>query len=65
MIASAIGYAAIKTTTSLAFPESLFVLVAWTTVWWLVVTWLTPPESEAHLVAFYLGQDLKAQVWAR
>jgi SSS family solute:Na+ symporter len=53
MIASAIGYAAIKTMTSLAFPDSLFVLVAWTTICWLAVTWLTPAEPEAHLVAFY------------
>lgn len=53
MVASAIGYAAIKMWTTLAFPESLFVLVAWTTTCWLIVTFLTPAEPEAHLIAFY------------
>jgi Na+/proline symporter len=53
MIAAAIAYAAIKTTTSLVFPYSLLAVVAITTVSWLVVTMLTSPEPEEHLVAFY------------
>lgn len=65
MIASAIGYAAIKTLTSLAFPESLFVLVAWTTVCWLVVTMVTPPEPEERLIAFYRRTHPDGPGWTR
>jgi Na+/proline symporter len=53
MIGAALGYAAVKTFTSLIFPYTLLVVVAWTTVCWLVVTLLTPPEPIEHLVAFY------------
>ena len=53
MIGAAVGYAAIKTFTTLVFPYTLLAVVAWTTVCWLVVTLLTPPEPMAHLIAFY------------
>jgi solute:Na+ symporter, SSS family len=53
MIAAAVGYAALKLFTTLAFPYTLLVVVAWTTVCWLVVTMMTAPEPEAHLIAFY------------
>jgi Na+/proline symporter len=53
MVGAAVGYAALKTFTTLAFPYTLLAVVAWTSVCWLVVTFLTPPEPEAHLVAFY------------
>ena len=36
-----------------AFPDSLFILVGWTTVIWLAVTWLTRPEDDATLDRFY------------
>jgi SSS family solute:Na+ symporter len=65
MISSAIGYAVIKSLTSLAFPESLFILVAWTTVCWLIVTWLTPPESDERLIAFYRRTRPEGPGWAR
>lgn len=35
------------------FPNSFFIIVAVTTVCWLAVTFLTRPESETTLVAFY------------
>jgi solute:Na+ symporter, SSS family len=65
MIASAIGYAVIKTSTSLAFPESLFALVAWTTVCWLAVTLLTPAEPDERLIAFYRRTRPEGPGWTR
>ncbi len=53
MVGAAIGYAALKVFTTLAFPYTLLIVVAWTTVCWIVVTFLTAPESDAHLVQFY------------
>ena len=53
MVAPAIGYLYLKAFTAIAFPDTLLYLVAWTTVWWLIVTVITGPEPEAHLVAFY------------
>lgn len=53
LVAPAVGFAYIKVFTALQFPETLIYLVTWTTAWWLFVTFLTPPEPEPHLVAFY------------
>lgn len=53
MVSAALGYAAVKTFTTLAFPYTLLAVVAWTTVSWLVVTFITSPEPEQHLVEFY------------
>ena len=53
MIAPALGFLYLKLFTAIAFPYTLLYLVAWTTVCWLAVTLATPPEAEAHLVAFY------------
>ncbi len=38
---------------TVAFPNSLFILVGWSTVVWLAVTWLTKPEDDATLDRFY------------
>lgn len=53
MVAPAAGFLFLRLFTTIAFPYTLLYLVAWTTVCWLVVTLLTPPEPQAHLVAFY------------
>ncbi len=53
MVAPAIGFLYLKLFTSIAFPYTLLYLVAWTTVCWIAVTLATPPEPEAHLIAFY------------
>jgi len=53
MIAPAIGLAGLSLFTSITFPHSLIALVVWTTGCWLAVTWLTPAEPNATLVAFY------------
>jgi len=53
MVAPALGFLYLKAFTSIAFPYTLLYLVAWTTVCWLIVTFVTPPEPESHLIAFY------------
>jgi SSS family solute:Na+ symporter len=64
MIGAALGYAAVKTLTTLVFPYTLLAVVAWTTVCWLVVTLLTPPEPMQHLVAFYRRTRPDGPGWA-
>ena len=53
MIAPALGFVYLKLFTAIVFPYTLLYLVAWTTVCWMVVTMVTAPEPEAHLIAFY------------
>ena len=53
MVGAALGYALLKLFTTLVFPYTLLIVVAWTTVCWLTVTLITPPESDSHLIAFY------------
>jgi SSS family solute:Na+ symporter len=65
MVAAAIGYSVLKLFTTLAFPYTLLAVVAWTTVCWLTVTLLTPPESDAHLIAFYRRTRPDGPGWRR
>jgi solute:Na+ symporter, SSS family len=65
MIGAAVGYAALKVFTTLAFPYTLLVVVAWTTVCWIVVTFLTAPESDAHLIQFYRRTRPDGPGWRR
>jgi SSS family solute:Na+ symporter len=53
MIAAALGFALVRMITDWVFPLSLVAVVAWTTGWWLLATWLTSPEPDATLDAFY------------
>jgi solute:Na+ symporter, SSS family len=53
MVAPAIGFFYLKFFTAIVFPYTLLYLVGLTTVCWLIVTMMTQPEPEAHLVAFY------------
>ena len=53
LVAAAVGFALVRLLTDWVFPLSLVAVVAWTTVWWLAVTWLTPPEADRTLDAFY------------
>jgi SSS family solute:Na+ symporter len=65
MVAAAVGYATIKTFTTLAFPYSLLAVVGWTTICWVAVTLLTPPESDEHLVGFYRRTRPDGPGWTR
>jgi solute:Na+ symporter, SSS family len=65
MVAPALGFAYLRLFTDIQFPFTLLYLVGWTTVCWLVVTMLTPPEPEAHLVAFYRRVRPGGPGWTR
>ncbi len=53
MVAPFLGYWFVSQHTDIRFPESLFLIVAFTTLCWLMVTFLTKPTDEATLFAFY------------
>jgi len=53
MIAPAVGYAYLRLFTTVQFPYTLIYLVAWTSGCWLLVTFVTPPETDDCLLAFY------------
>ena len=53
MIAPFIGFACVRLFTDLQFPESLFVIVGFTTVCWLTATFLTAPTGSETLQAFF------------
>jgi len=65
MVAPAFGYAWLAAYTSMAFPDTLIVLVIWTTVSWLVVTWMTAPEPDATLIGFYRRTRPGGPGWSR
>lgn len=53
MVVPLVVFAVLQKTTSLVFPETLFIIVGVTTVAWLAVTMLTPPIQEETLKNFY------------
>ena len=53
MIAPFIGYAIIKLFFDIKFPETLFFIVAITTISWIVATFVTPPDNTETLEKFY------------
>ena len=50
---------------SVVFAKSAMITAGVTTVVWLIVTMLTPPEPEAHLLAFYRRVHPTAHGWRR
>jgi SSS family solute:Na+ symporter len=64
LVAAAVGFALVRLLTPWVFPLSLVAVVAWTTAWWLLVTWLTPPESPQTLDAFYSRVRPPGPGWA-
>ena len=65
MTAPAVGFAYLKLFTTVTFPYTLLYLVAWTTFWWPLVTLVTRPEPDAHLVAFYRRVRPGGPGWSR
>lgn len=65
MIAPAGGFLFLKLFTTVGFPYTLLLLVAWTTACWLAVTFLTPAEPFDRLVAFYRRVRPGGPGWAR
>ncbi len=53
MIAPFFGYAYIKFFTNITFPQTLFYIVAFTTLSWIIATFLTKPVEMEHLLEFY------------
>jgi SSS family solute:Na+ symporter len=53
MIAPFVGYALVRYTTEIRFPQSLFVIVGFTTLVWLVTTFLTKPTDVGTLRRFF------------
>lgn len=53
MLTPLLVYAYLSTSTSVAFPETLFYIVGITTIVWLAVTFLTKPTEEETLKVFY------------
>jgi len=65
MVAPALAFVYLRLFTTIAFPYTLLYLVAWTTACWVVVTMMTPPEPDAHLVAFYRRVRPGGPGWTR
>jgi solute:Na+ symporter, SSS family len=65
MVAPFAGYWYVRTYTSLHFPESLFVIVGWTTAVWFTATYLTRPTDDATLVSFYRRVHPGGRLWKR
>ncbi|MEX0736901.1 MAG: sodium:solute symporter family protein [Bacteroidota bacterium] len=53
MVTPLLVYAFLSTSTTIAFPETLFYIVGTTTVVWLGITFLTKPTDEETLKNFY------------
>ena len=53
LIAPFVAYTYLKFYTAIEFPNSLFYIVGFTTLVWIVSTMLTRPEPMEHLKAFY------------
>lgn len=52
-LAPFIGYAIARFALDYEFPESFFFTLSLTTITWLLVTWLTPPDTDYTLSTFY------------
>ncbi len=65
MVAPAVGFAFLRLFTDIRFPYTLIYLVIWTTACWLAVTFLTRPEPEERLVAFYRRVRPGGPGWVR
>lgn len=53
LAAAAAGFVFVRFCTAVAFPDSLLVLVPWTTACWLAATLAAPADPLPHLIRFY------------
>ncbi|MHB9070803.1 MAG: sodium:solute symporter family protein [Sedimentisphaerales bacterium] len=53
LIAPLIIYPVLKLKFGIEFPNSLLIIVVWSTFVWLIVTFITRPTDEAKLISFY------------
>jgi len=61
MVAPFVIYPFIRNTVE--FPMSLFFIVGWSSILWLVFTFLTPPTEEKTLFAFYRRVHPGGRLW--
>jgi SSS family solute:Na+ symporter len=65
MVAPFVAYAYVYFFTAIRFPESLFVIVGFTTLSWLAATFLTKPTAEQKLIDFYRRVHPGGALWKR
>lgn len=53
MLAPFVAYGYVKFFTDIKFPESMFIIVGFTTVSWIFVTFITPPTKNEKLKEFF------------
>ncbi len=63
MVAPFIAYGLISAFTSIEFPHSLFLIVSFTITVTLIVTFLTKPDENEHLKAFYKKIRVGGALW--
>lgn len=63
MVAPIVAYTAISLFTTITFPNTIFIIVAFTIVCTLAVTWLTPPTDRARLESFYRTTRVGGVFW--
>jgi SSS family solute:Na+ symporter len=63
MVAPIIAYTALSMLTTIAFPNTLFIIVLFTILCTLAVTWLTPPTERSTLEAFYRTTRVGGAFW--
>ena len=63
LVAPFIIYPLLKFHYKVEFPTSLLIIVAWSTLVWLVVTFLTPPTDQATLLTFYKKVHPAGALW--
>ncbi len=65
MVTPLIVYGVMKSFTTVAFPESMFYIVAATTAVWLIVTFATRPTNDETLKSFYRRVHPGGKGWER
>ncbi|NTU93412.1 MAG: sodium:proline symporter, partial [Chlorobiaceae bacterium] len=58
-----IAYTIISLFTGITFPDTLFIIVLFTIVCTLAVTWLTPPTDRSRLESFYRTTRVGGIFW--
>jgi len=65
MIAPVIGYSISRFVLGIEFPESLFFIVLFTTVSWIIATYITKPDPDEKLRDFYERVNPGGPGWTR
>ncbi|HWQ25393.1 MAG TPA: sodium:solute symporter family protein [Chlorobaculum sp.] len=63
MIAPIVAFSLLSIFTGITFPNSLFIIVLFTIVCTLLVTWLTPPTEASRLESFFRTTRVGGALW--